>query len=223
MIPKKYTLEALFFDFDGVIVDSNCIKTQAFIDVCHLDLPKIPASEIAAYFVKTAGLSRFQTFKSFYQESANITLNQADITRLANTFGERVCQRVIEAPEIKGARQFLDSLPPKLPKFVISGTEELELRAIIAARGLSSFFTACFGSPTEKTEHFHQICTQYGYSSENCLMIGDGFIDYQAAKQCQIPFHGIVAPQHTPPFPKGTFFAQDMQELQQQTVFHHLP
>ena len=57
-------IKAIIFDFDGVLIESAAIKTEAFREVFSKWQDKV--DEIVTYHNKNMGISRFVKFKYFY-------------------------------------------------------------------------------------------------------------------------------------------------------------
>ena len=62
---SKYS--ALIFDFDGVILDSVSIKTEAFAEL-YLQYGKIIQNKVVQYHLKHGGISRYNKIKYFHSE-----------------------------------------------------------------------------------------------------------------------------------------------------------
>ncbi len=63
---QKQKLQALFFDFDGVIVDSNSTKTAAF-RALFKDYKEQVIAEIVAYHRRHGGISRVEKIRYAHQ------------------------------------------------------------------------------------------------------------------------------------------------------------
>ena len=56
-------IEAIIFDFDGVILESADIKTNAFRTLFEKESPEL-INKIISYHFKNMGISRFPTYSS---------------------------------------------------------------------------------------------------------------------------------------------------------------
>lgn len=170
---------AVVFDFDGVIVESADVKTDAFLELFR-DLPHLQ-SAIRQHHLENLGVSRFKKFEWIYKNLLNQALPPEESRRLGDRFSSLVFRRVVEAPFVPGALESLQGLSPVLPLFVASGTPQEELRAIIEARGLSAFFREVWGTPREKPDILEDIMKRFALDPHDVLFIGDGMSDHRAA------------------------------------------
>jgi len=196
--------EAVFFDFDGVILDSVDVKTKAFgkmFEAYGSDVQK----EVVQYHSENCGVSRFEKFRYYYENILNIKIGESEIQELSKQFSELVVEGVIDSPFIRGAFETLELLKERqIPSYVVSGTPHDEINFIVKKKGLSGYFEEVHGSPRKKWEISSEIVGSRGYNSERCLFIGDAMTDYHAAKKTGMQFLGIAPKQSSSPFPKGT-------------------
>lgn len=178
---------AVIFDFDGVVVESTDIKTQAFVDL----FPDHPEHHeaIVRYHRQYFGMSRYKKFAWIYSELLKQPLTQTRLKELGQEYSELVFDKVLAVPYVPGATECLTRLRQLgIPAFVASGTPQEELRRIIALRGLGPFFKEVWGTPNEKNSVIRSIRSSYRLRSERMLFVGDGFFDFHAAHGEGIPF-----------------------------------
>lgn len=208
-MPK--TLRALFFDFDGVIVDSIATKTEAF-RILFEDYPDDVTEKVLAYHRQHGGISRVDKIALAHDQYIGSPLSGADLKDWSDRYSELVVEKVIEVPWIKGALEFLDSfLDNEVHVFVISGTPEKELKYIIEKRRIAKYFQESLGSPIKKPPHIRRLLKRYKLHPAECVFIGDALTDYEAAKETDLHFVGI---QGDISFPPGTVVLDDCLELQ---------
>jgi len=205
------TLRALFFDFDGVIVDSIETKTEAF-RMLFKDYPDDVIQEVLDYHKQHGGISRVDKIALAHEQYIGSPLNKANLKAWSDRYSELVVEKVVEVSWIKGAVEFLDSVcDSTIHVFVISGTPEPELKYIIDKRGIAKYFRQSLGSPIRKSPHIRRLLAQYKLQPEECVFIGDALTDYDAAKETGLHFVGI---QGEIKFPAGTVVLDDCQGLQ---------
>lgn len=180
-------IKAILFDFDGVILDSMDVKTQAFYDM-YLPYGKDIAERVRKHHLDNGGISRFEKFKLYHEEWLGIPTDESKIYELANEFSNRVFQGVINAPEVAGIRTFLDKAINKYRMWVITGTPTSEIREIVKAKKLDKYFVSCLGSPEKKTYWTAKIIQKEGLNPNEVVFIGDALADFEAASTNHIHF-----------------------------------
>jgi phosphoglycolate phosphatase-like HAD superfamily hydrolase len=205
-------VDAWFFDFDGVILESVDIKTQAFAKL-YEDYGKSVVEKVVAYHLKHGGVSRYEKFRYFHQEILGITLNLQDEERLGLQFNELVEQLICECAWVPGAKELLEINRGRTPMFVISGTPEEELRRIVERRDMKCFFKGVFGSPRHKGELISMVVSEHKLDPQRCIMIGDAITDYDGAQEAGVHFIGRVGKNIRNPFPVNTVIETDLRPL----------
>ena len=179
-------LKAIAFDFDGVILESAAIKTDAMIAL-FADHPG-HVDEIAALHTAHAGISRYVKFDMIHRDILNAPLSAKKKEALGRKFSELVIEKVLACPFVVGAREFLESHHASTPFFVVSGTPDEELSMIVRERGLSPYFKAVYGSARGKPDLLRQIIADQACRTEDFVFIGDGLSDFKAAMDVSVPF-----------------------------------
>ncbi len=195
------TMKAVFFDFDGVILDSVNIKTAAFAAMFRSYGPEIE-QQVTEYHINHGGVSRFDKFHYYYTQLLDKPLSSMELERLCREFSAIVFNQVVQAPFIKGAMATLKDLKKcNIPAFVVSGTPDAEIRSIVQLKNLESFFVEVHGSPKSKEEITAELLRRKKFTAKECLFVGDSMSDYLASTINKMPFLGIVPDGGTSPFP----------------------
>lgn len=205
--------DAIAFDFDGVLVESVDVKTQAFAALYIGYGPEI-VEQVVAFHLANGGLSRFEKFRYFHNKLLGLPLSPEEENRLAAEFNARVEAAVIDAPWVEGAEEFLVKYHADIPLFVVSGTPEEELKRILQKRHISHYFRAAFGSPAKKGEILRDILESGGYRPGQMLMVGDSLLDMEGAHEAGICFLGRAAALPDNIFPPDVPVLPDMTGLQ---------
>jgi len=205
-------LEALFFDFDGVIVQSLHIKANAFINLFENESQE-HKDQIREMFYRDTAVARQIKLRHVFEHVLKLPYVDTQIEALAIRFGASCIEDVIQCPEVEGAEAFLKAVPDHIPCFVVSGTTETDLKTICENRRLSHYFESICGTPTAKDIHITNLVNQYGLNPENCLMFGDGIVDHRAAKKNHLNFMGIVENSDKNPFEDHIVTAANFNEL----------
>ena len=196
--------KAVFFDFDGVILDSVGVKTKAFAKMFRNYGPEVEKA-VVDYHLANGGVSRFEKFEYYYKNLLQKPITQDILEALGREFNQLAMEGVLAAPFIDGALETLKQLKKDgIPAFVVSGTPDEEINVIVEKRNLAPYFLEMHGSPRKKQEIVRDIAGRHGYQLEKCLFIGDATTDYEAAKYCGTIFLGIVKDGERSPFPEGT-------------------
>lgn len=208
---SRQRTDALVFDFDGVLIESTDIKTDAFAEI-YRQYGDDVAGKAIAYHLEHAGISRYVKFHHLHQTLLGIRLSDAEVAKLGEQFSQLVLDAVVAAPWVRGAREFLESYNATLPLFVASGTPDQELKAIVARRGMERYFRAAHGAPASKGEIIGLIINAYGFEAERVLVVGDAATDLAGAQEAGARFIGRIhdAPN---PFPSHITVIPDLLRL----------
>jgi beta-phosphoglucomutase-like phosphatase (HAD superfamily) len=186
-IPKVQSLpQAVFFDFDGVILESAEVKTEAFLELFK-QYPEVQAA-IKQHHLQNQGVSRYKKFEWIYSQLLHLPFTKNDSERLGNQFSDLVFNKVVQSPFVAGAEELLKAISNKCLCFVASGTPEDELQRIVSQRNLTSYFKEVCGTPRTKIEIVLEMIAKYNLIPSHCCFIGDATTDYEAAKETGLNF-----------------------------------
>ncbi len=180
-------IKLIFFDFDGVIVESVSIKTNAFAKLFE-DECDVVVKQITDYHIANTGISRFDKIKYIYNNFLNRAISDEHFDFLCNKFADLVVENVINAPYVIGALEFLERYSSVYTCFVVSATPHDELCQIIKQRKLTYHFKGIYGAPQKKADIVRGILLNETVESYNALYIGDAISDYNAAKENKVKF-----------------------------------
>ena len=190
---KPRQVSVLILDFDGVILESVGVKTEAFRKLFSFRPDHV--DEIVDYHRRNTGVSRFDKFRHIYREILKEALSDEQFNLLSERYAGLVVEGVVHSPFVHGAQEFLGAFSPHLPIFVVSATPEEELHSIIRWRGLEGHFRGIYGAPTTKTDAIREIRERTGSAREETLFVGDAVNDLRAAKVCGVRFVGRRPPE----------------------------
>ena len=141
------------FDCDGVVLNSNQLKIQAYHDVAiQFGANETQAQALVAHHVKLGGISRYPKFEYFLREILQQPVTEQAMQTLLSSFTAEVKRLLINcevAPDLMKLRE----ATPKAKWLIISGGDQAELAEIFQQRGMTHLFDAgIFGSPDNKDE-----------------------------------------------------------------------
>lgn len=181
---KKYS--TLIFDCDGVILNSNKIKTKGFHKVAS-QFGDEPANRLVQYHLRNGGISRYQKFNYLFSEILGLSPLQTDIDRLAKEYGEYVFNSLLHCEVVSGLKELRDELVDST-WMIVSGGDQVELNKIFAKRGLATLFDGgIFGSPETKEEIIKRERAR-GNIRLPAIVLGDSRYDHIAAMSHNIDF-----------------------------------
>lgn len=179
----------LVFDCDGVVLNSNRVKTEAFY-LAALPYGKQAAKALVEYHTAHGGVSRYKKF-TYFLESLVPThapyTTGPDLDQLLVTYANEVLQGLLTceiAPELLQLRE----KTARSRWLIVSGGDQAELRHVFTQRGLAEYFDGgIFGSPDTKDEILEREINN-GNIQQRALFLGDSKYDYQAASGAGLDF-----------------------------------
>lgn len=204
-------VKAIIFDFDGVITETADIKTEAFRKLFS-EYPK-KQKEIVRYHLENAGISRYVKFRYIYEKLLKKELSGQEEKELGRRFSEIVLQKILVAPFVNGAKEFINNNRSRYQLFIASGTPEAELDDIVTRRNLKEYFKEIYGSPKEKSNIIEEIRNKHSFDKNSVVYVGDAESDRIAAEKAGINY---VERRKDPGNPNGIFWIiKDLSELEE--------
>jgi phosphoglycolate phosphatase-like HAD superfamily hydrolase len=176
----------VILDCDGVIFDSNRLKSEAFRRVLTHRFDDVVVGEFLAHHHRNGGVSRFVKFRHLYTGILGTPEDEAQIRVMLEEFSRCCLALYAECALTAGANEALRELASRHTLFVASGSDESELRQVMKQRGLDVLFADVFGSPKPKP-----ACVERALAAEPAgspaVMVGDAVMDQRAAAANGIP------------------------------------
>jgi phosphoglycolate phosphatase-like HAD superfamily hydrolase len=182
---NKY--DYIIFDCDGVILESNKLKSDAFAEA----LPNEPTdlvAEFVQYHKQNGGISRYEKFRYYFEEMKKQVEAEAEIDKALNNFTTIVSEGLLKCNFIPGVVEIireLFNLNKRL--FVVSGSDEKELIQVFKQRGIDHYFENIYGSPDNKVKNTRKVISPI-ITIKNGLFFGDSKSDYRAAIKFGLDF-----------------------------------
>lgn len=177
------------FDCDGVMLQSNRLKSDAFARVLHAEghAPD-KVDEFVAWHRATGGVSRFAKFARFYREILALDDWQARTDAACTAFGDDVGKALRQCPTIPGLETLLAKLGERgVPLSVNTGGAQTEIRAVLKDRGLARQFETILGSPTTKRDNMLTL-RDMELIAPGGIYLGDSELDYELASEFGLHF-----------------------------------
>jgi beta-phosphoglucomutase-like phosphatase (HAD superfamily) len=181
-------VDALVFDCDGVILDSNRIKSEAFFDVT-VPFGVEYARRFVDYHRRHGGVTRNEKFAYFLDEIVGVPVEgrEATLDGLLSAYGEICSASLLSCPLIPGLEGFLERIPARVTAYVVTGGAEAEVRRVLSDRGLARHFACILGSPSSKRENMERL-GRAGAFAGRVVYFGDAELDMALAEEFGLDF-----------------------------------
>ena len=182
--------KVLIFDFDGVILNSNKIKDEAFLSL-YKKYGKKFSNYVLNHHKKNRGISRFKKFENYHKKLFGKNIKQKEMDDLNQNMKKIIINKMNKVRFIYGVKNFISKFYKKFDLFIISSSPENELIEICKKRKISTYFIQILGSPNDKFKNLNKIINNFNYKKKQILYLGDSFSDYVFAKKSNIEFIGV--------------------------------
>lgn len=183
-----HPIKVIFWDFDGVLIDSNTVRDLGFERVLA-EFPKEQVAQLLAFHQANGGLSRYVKFRYFFEEIRKEPITDDAILIWAERFS-LIMKELLVNPKllIEETLNFVKDNQGKYIMHITSGSDQNELRFLCKSMGIEHLFTSIHGSPKPKKEWVKELIETNGYSNKECVLIGDSYNDFEAAQFSNIHF-----------------------------------
>jgi phosphoglycolate phosphatase-like HAD superfamily hydrolase len=183
---KSGHYQSLVFDCDGVVLDSNRVRAQAFYN-CALPYGEQYAEALRNYHILHGGVSRYVKFEVLLRDMVGVPVTEEAMQALLFNFTTEATRGLLKC-EIAPGLEALRKATPQASWILVSGADQNELRDVFAQRGIAGWFDGgIFGSPLNKD----QILARE-LASGNCrkpgVFFGDSRYDHLAASRVGLDF-----------------------------------
>jgi phosphoglycolate phosphatase-like HAD superfamily hydrolase len=176
----------LVFDCDGVILDSNAVRAQAFYNAA-LPYGEQHAAALREYHILHGGVSRYVKFEVLLRDMVGVPVTDEAMQELLHAFTTEATIGLLKCEMAPGLKELREATP-QANWILVSGADQNELRNVFARRGIADWFDGgIFGSPLDKDQILEREL-----ASGNCrkpgLFFGDSRYDHQAAARAGLDF-----------------------------------
>jgi HAD superfamily hydrolase (TIGR01549 family) len=187
-------LKNIFFDFDGVILDSMPIRDYGFKKIFE-KFDNDLLEELIDYHNINGGLSRYVKIKYFYNQLLKKDISEKKISEYADNFSEIMRNELVKKDYlITDTVNFIKNNLLKYNFHIVSGSDEEELKFLCKSLEIFEYFQSINGSPVPKNQLVKKILSINNYDLNTTILIGDSINDYEAAKDNKIDFYGFNNP-----------------------------
>ena len=182
---KKYN--TIIFDCDGVILNSNFQKIEAYRNTAiSYGASKIQAEDLVSYHVSLTGISRNVKFKYFLKEIMGEHVTDSSMKKLVDNLNIEVIT-LLKDCEVASGIEKLKSHTKKSTWMVASGGDQEELRFLFKEKNIASFFEGgIYGSPSSKYQIVEEKLKDKNFLPT--LFLGDSLYDIQTAQKYNLDF-----------------------------------
>ena len=186
---NKYS--TIFWDFDGVIINSDEVRTEGFKHIFD-SYSKEYIDKLINYHTINGGLSRYEKIEYFSQKILDKRLNDQEKREFAQLYGnycrERLCNKNLL---IKSSISFIKENHKNFNFHLVSASDEKELIYLCSNLDITKYFKSISGSPVNKIENIKRLLKSNNYIESKCCLIGDSINDKVAAIENSISFFGF--------------------------------
>ena len=174
--------QAIFFDCDGVILNSNKIKTQAFKSATS-EYEESLTNELISYHLSNGGISRYEKFNYFLSNIYPISSDLKKKAALSNllTLYSKYCLSELLNAEVTYGLKYFREITYSIPWFIVSGGDQSELNYVFKEKSISKYFDGgIYGSPDSKDKIIKREIKRKDIRQPS-LFLGDSKLDHQVS------------------------------------------
>jgi phosphoglycolate phosphatase-like HAD superfamily hydrolase len=183
---KRKGVRVVVLDFDGVILESSRIKAEAYEALFQGFT--IHQEAIRSYQRENGGLPRKVQIAHVHGAILGRALSEVELDAWCGRYSSLVFDRVMRAPFVAGALEFLREQRSGCCLYLASATPEEELRMVVRERGIEPFFRDVRGAPRRKADILRDIRDSEACAKGEMVFVGDSTSDREAAQEAGVPF-----------------------------------
>ena len=182
---KQY--KTIVFYCDGVVLDSNVVKTEAYFRTAkNLGASDVQAQALVDYHVKLGGISRYHKFDWYLREVLHKPVTEAAVQALLDGFSKELEDGLMQCDLAKGLFDLREKTDSNW--LILSGGDQQEIRDLFNKRNIAHMFNGgLFGSPDNKDVVLAREKAN-GNIQSPALFLGDSKYDFEAATRAGLDF-----------------------------------
>jgi phosphoglycolate phosphatase-like HAD superfamily hydrolase len=182
--------DAIFFDFDGVIMDSMALKLDSYARA--LDEFNFDRADLNRIVVEYTGTSRHRILTVMYEELAGERIPEKVFAEALAKFNREDAASVPRMPRVPGSLEFIQRFHADRFTAIVTGTPHDVIQHTAKFHGLTEYFDVIRGTPDTKVQIVTEEMEKQQITPEQALFIGDGKTDQLAADACGMRFVGMA-------------------------------
>ncbi len=184
---RKY--KSLVFDCDGVVLNSNPIKTISFRKALA-SYGEEAVNKFVHYHKANGGISRYKKIRYFLSDIApkySSVMDGEKEVELLLKYND-ICKKALLQSEIAPGLEELRNLSLNANWLIVSGGDQSELREVFNYKKINRFFDGgIFGSPDDKEKILRREIAN-GCIKQPSLFIGDSRLDHEVSSENGLDF-----------------------------------
>lgn len=179
----------VMFDCDGVLLQSNQVKTDAIAEV-FADLSESLRLTCIDTFKRNFGQARDRHFHRF-ADLLNVAaeMRATFVQQRSDRYRDLVALRYTRVPAVPGALALCEGLHAAgRATCVITGGVASEAAAALSANGFGPLAQAVHGAPVGKAAHIMAQLAEHAISPAQAVYLGDAPSDLEACIETGVPF-----------------------------------
>lgn len=174
------------FDCDGVIVDSNTVKTEAFKEIGKKFFDKNCCDDLMRFHANNGGRSRWEKFAYVIKKNY---LKNVNLDELCSEYSLYVEKKIFNCNVVPGIKNYIDDLNSKENDnsvFVVSAGEQNQVKRLIEFHNFPILQERIFGSPKKKLDIIKFLKNRN--KEHNFFIYGDSLHDAECAYKINSEF-----------------------------------
>jgi len=180
------------FDCDGVILNSNSLKLSALrLSLEFIDAPLSFIEWAVEEFRMNFGRTRINHFDIFlrHAETAGYSVTKKIMSDAMLYYSDNVVRLYKDCQVIKETKRYIENLPSNCFIFVVSASDQTELRSVLPIKCSKLHSKNIYGGPLSKVENIKTVLNIT--KTNNAFFYGDSVQDAIASMNSGIHFFGL--------------------------------
>jgi len=174
--------KAIFFDFDGVLLDTVEAKGRA-ISKAFAKYGNETIEKVYQYHLNNGGMNRIAKVQTCYRMFLGREIEESELAAALEAIAFEMNRELLACEPVKGALDFMKEYRASGGlSWIVSAAPEAEIQKLSLHFGYAQHVKAIFGFPNKKSEVIARLIAEENLQPQSCLMIGDAKEDYHAAE-----------------------------------------